>query len=372
MERIERARADFLLIVFVAVTVGTGLAFLFSTSYDFSARANAGDSLATFLWQLLIVGIGSVLALLLSFAPLEAFRRHMPLILLLTIAAMVLPFLPGLGMSVLGGRRWIRLFGQRTFQPAELVKLVLPLYLASYFSGREATAGRRLRAVLPPFLVTLLLAAIVYLQNDYTTAVFVILVALSVFFFARVRLSAFLALAVASLPMAALLLFAKEYRVRRLLAFLGTVPDEKGYGFQAVAAQSAFLAGGFWGRGFGQGQRKMGGLPLAHSDFIYAVIGEETGLLGALFVLSLFLLIAWRGYAAASRSTDPFASILAFGLTTTILLQAVFNMMVATGLVPTTGITLPFFSQGGSSILVTLAMCGILVRLTRRAPCPAS
>lgn len=371
MERIERARADFLLIVIVAVMIGTGLAFLFSTSYDFSAKTNAGDSLAVFQWQLLVVAAGSLIALLLSFVPLPAFRRYMPLILLLGILLTLLPFLPGLGLKILGARRWISLFG-RTFQPAELVKLVLPLYLASYFSGREGPEGRTLRAALPPFLVTLLFAMIVYLQNDYSSTVFVILITLSVFFFAQVRLSAFLALSVGSLPIAALLLFAREYRVRRLLSFFGSVPDEKGFGYQAINAQSAFLGGGIWGKGFGHGTRKIGALPEAHSDFIFAVIGEETGLLGALFVLSLFLLIAWRGYAAASRSTDPFASILAFGLTTVILLQAVLNMMVATGIAPTTGITLPFFSQGGSSILVTLAMCGILANLTRRVPCPAS
>jgi len=371
MERIERARADFLLILIIAVTVGTGLVFLFSTSYGYSAKANDGDSLAMFLWQLLIVGGASLCALLLSFVPLEEFRRHMPLILLVTILVTLLPFVPGLGRKVLGARRWINVFG-RTFQPAELVKLVLPLYLASYLSGREGPAGRTLRAVLPPFLVTFLLAMIVYLQNDYSSAVFIIVVALSVFFFANVRLSAFIALAVASTPLAAVLLFAREYRVKRILAFLGSQPDEKGFGYQAISAQSAFLGGGFWGKGFGLGVQKIGALPEAHSDFIYAVIGEETGFLGAVFVLSLFLLIAWRGYTAASRSTDPFASILAFGLTTTILLQALLNMMVATGLLPTTGITLPFFSQGGSSILVVLAMCGILVNLTRRAPCPAS
>jgi cell division protein FtsW len=287
----------------------------------------------------------------------------MPLILLGTLLVALLPFVPGLGVSVLGSRRWILIFGL-TFQPSELVKVTLVVYLASYFARREE--GMTMNGLIPPFIVICVFAAIILLQNDYSTAIFVLVLGLAMIFIGGVRLLHFGLITLFTVPLGFLLLFTREHRVQRILAFLDQSSYKTGTGYQIVNARSALVSGGLWGRGLGRSAAKLGSLPMSHSDFIYAIIGEETGLLGALFVLALFALLAWRGFQIAFRSSDRFSYHLAFGLTTAICLQALLNMAVAVGLVPTTGVTLPFFSAGGSSLAVTLAMCGLLVNLSRR------
>jgi cell division protein FtsW len=188
------------------------------------------------------------------------------------------------------------------------------------------------------------------------------------FLVAQVRLLHLLLLSAFALPLGGILMFTKAHRVRRLMAFLNPLADPRGSGYQVIASQTALSGGGFWGRGLGKGIKKLGGLPEAHSDFIFAVVGEESGFLGALFVLLLFVLFAWRGYGIAFRGGESFHRYLAFGLTTVIFLQAVLNIAVVSGLMPATGIPLPFFSSGGSSMLVSLVMCGLLINLSKAVP----
>jgi cell division protein FtsW len=363
MEHVEKQRGDMLLVMLVIVTLGVGVALLFSSSSSFAARA-FNDPFHLVKRQLIWAALGGVAAFVLSLTPLELFRRSLPLLLLGTLAVTLLPFLPGIGTSVLGSRRWIGLFGF-SFQPSELVKVTLVLYLASYFARREEGEKMTLNALIPPFIVIFVFAAIILLQNDYSTAIFILVTGLAMLFIARVRMLHFLLVTLLTVPLGFLLLFTREHRVQRLLAFLDLSSYRSGTGYQIINAKSALASGGLWGRGLGRSAAKLGPLPMSHSDFIYAIIGEETGLLGAIFVLILFILLAWRGYQIAFRSDDRFSSYVAFGMTTAICLQAFLNMAVAVGLVPTTGVTLPFFSAGGSSLFVTLIMCGILVNLSR-------
>ena len=374
MEQVGKPRSDMLLVMLLLVTLGVGLALLFSSSYSFALRA-WNDPFYLVKRQLIWAAIGGAAAFVLSLTPLEIFRRALPLLLLATLLATLLPFLPGLGSTVLGSRRWISAFGL-SFQPSELVKVTLVLYLASYFARREDTSvdtstgeGERigLNSLIPPFIVIFVFSAIVLLQNDYSTAVFILVTGLSMLFIARVRMIHFLLVSLLTVPLGFLLLFTREHRVQRLLAFLDLSSYRSGTGYQIINAKAALVSGGLWGRGLGRSAAKLGPLPMSHSDFIYAIIGEETGLLGSLFVLALFILLAWRGYQISFRTPDRFSSYVAFGMTTAICLQAFLNMAVAVGLVPTTGVTLPFFSAGGSSLFVTLVMCGILINLSRGA-----
>jgi cell division protein FtsW len=361
MEKIQRERTDFIMVLLLVLLCGVGISLLFSGSYPFSARSYH-DPLALVKKQLIFLAAGAALAFLLSMTPLELLRRGMPLILAGTLLVSLLPFVPGLGVTVLGSRRWIGAFGV-TFQPSELVKLTLVLYLASYFANEKR--GRSLNELIPPFIIIALFAAIIYIQNDYSTAVFVLVFGLGMFFICGVRGLHVILISLVTLPVSFVLLFTRAHRVRRLLAFINLASDPAGGGYQIVNSQSALVSGGLWGKGLGRSAAKLGPLPMSHSDFIFSVIGEETGFLGVLFVLALFALLAWRGFLLAFRSEDPFRSSLAFGITTTITLQALLNMAVAAGLVPTTGITLPFFSAGGSSLAVTLAMCGLLLNISR-------
>jgi cell division protein FtsW len=379
MEKVEKQRGDMVLVMLLVVILGVGLSMLFSASYSFSARTS-GDPLLLLKRQLLWGALGAGAALVASVTPLSAIRSHMPLVILGSLVISLLPFLPGVGNTVLGSRRWISVFGQ-SFQPSELAKIAIILYLASYFARRQdaaanpdasgtdprgTAAGITLNGLIPPFVVAIVFSAIILLQNDYSTAVFVLVIALSMFFMAEVRLLHLLLVGVFSVPLGFLLLFTREHRVQRLLAFFDLPSYSQGTGYQVVTAKAAFVAGGLWGRGLGRSAAKLGPLPMSYSDFIYTVIGEETGFLGSLFVLGLFGLLAWKGYQIAVRSPDRFSSYAAFGLTTAIILQALLNMAVAVGLVPTTGVTLPFFSAGGSSLFTTLIMCGLLVNLSRR------
>ncbi len=364
MEKVAKQQGDMVLVMLLVVTLGVGVAMLFSASYSFSGRAY-GDPLSLVKRQLLWGALGAAAAFIVSLTPLAAVRRRMPLVVLGTLLVALLPFLPGLGTTVLGSRRWVTVFGQ-SFQPSELVKIVLVLYLASYFAKRDDGAGMTLNALIPPFVVTLLFSGVILLQNDYSTAIFVLFLGLSMLFIARVRFLHVLLVSVFTVPLGFLLLFTREHRVQRLLAYIDPALHSQGTGYQIVTAKAAFVAGGLWGKGLGRSAAKLGPLPMSYSDFIYTVIGEETGLLGSLFVLALFALLAWKGYQVAYRSEDRFGSYAAFGLTTAICLQAFLNMAVAVGLVPTTGVTLPFFSAGGSSLFATLVMSGLLVNLSRR------
>ncbi len=364
MEKVGKQRGDMVLVMLLVVILGVGVAMLFSSSYSFSSRTK-GDPLFIVKRQLLWGALGAAAAFIVSLTPLEAVRRRMPLVVLGSLVLSLLPFLPGLGSTVLGSRRWITVLGQ-SFQPSELVKIALILYLASFFSRREEGEGITMNGLIPPSVVTAVFSAIILLQNDYSTAIFVLAIGLSMFFIARVRVLHFLLVTLFSVPLGFLLLFTREHRVQRLLAFLDLSSYSQGTGYQVVTAKAAFVTGGFWGRGLGRSAAKLGPLPMSYSDFIYTVIGEETGLLGSLFVLALFGLLAWKGYQIASRLQDRFSSYAAFGITTAICLQALLNMAVAVGLVPTTGVTLPFFSAGGSSLFATLVMSGLLVNLSRR------
>ncbi len=364
MERVAKERGDIVLVMLVTAILGVGIALLFSASSSFSARTFQ-DPLYLVKRQLIWAALGAAAAFIVSLTPLEIVRRALPFILLATLVTSLLPFLPGIGTRVLGSRRWIMMFGM-SFQPSEMVKVTLILYLASYFARREDSENMSLNAMIPPFIVVCFFAAIILLQNDYSTAIFVVVTGLAMLFVARVRSLHFVLITLFTGILGFLLLFTREHRVQRLLAFFDLSSYRTGTAYQIVNARAALVSGGIWGRGLGRSVAKLGPLPMAHSDFIYTIIGEETGLLGALFIIILFVLLAWRGFQISLRAKDSFSCYAAFGVTAAISLQALLNMAVAVGLVPTTGVTLPFFSAGGSSLFATLIMCGLLVNLSRR------
>ena len=241
------------------------------------------------------------------------------------------------------------------------------LYLAYIFSKKEERINDFFNAVFPPLLVVFVFIALIYFQNDFSTAFFLLLLALAMFFIARIRVVYFILLGAVGIPLAIILILTKEHRVRRILAFLNPDMDPIGAGFQVNAAQDALINGGIWGVGLGEGIKKLGGLPEAHSDFVFAVLGEEMGFIGVMFIIALFAAFSFRGYSIALKSEDRFGYYLAFGITTAILFQALLNIAVVSGIVPATGIPLPFFSSGGSSIVMTLLMCGLLLNLSRNA-----
>lgn len=362
-EKLTKERGDYILLGLLVLLVGLGLAALFSSSF-YWGETRFGDPLYFLKRQLVLVVLGVALGFFISRVSLDFIRRLVPALVISSLILTALTFVPGLGRTTMGAKRWIYIFGY-SFQPSELAKLTVILYLAHIFSKKENRMEEFAKSVLPPLVICSAFVILVYLQNDFSTAFFIFFLILIMFFIAKIRFVYFLLLAVVGIPLAVVLLFTKEHRVQRLMAFLDPMKDPVGTGFQVNASRSALMGGGLWGRGLGEGGKKLGGLPEAHSDFIFAVLGEEMGFFGVVFIIAVFIAFAFRGYTAAVKSGSRFGYYLAFGLTTSILYQALLNIAVVSGLVPATGIPLPFFSSGGSSIVVTLVMCGLIMNVSR-------
>ena len=270
--------------------------------------------------------------------------------------------IPGIGVKVDGARRWIHIGGFR-FQPSEFAKFALILLLAVKLTEQREYAKRVFRGFLPPVAIACVFAGLVLAERDLGIPAMIMGTAGIMMFLGGVRWQ-FLALSVAPgvAGLAALIYFA-PHRLRRLLAFINPWDYRDDAGWQLIQSFAAFAHGSFWGRGVGAGEQKCGYLPAAHTDFIFPVIGEELGLVGTLAVVGLFALLAWVAYRIAANAADHFGGMLAAGITTMFTLQALFIMMVTTGLLPTKGLPLPFISYGGTALLMQLTMVGILINV---------
>lgn len=364
LEKVPGGQSDFILVLTIILLAGCGFSALFSASYNYADRY-FNDSFLFIRKQLILGGVGGLLGFAAYKMPEDFIRRYTPMFLLGTMLLILLTFVPGLGEEVMGARRWIFVFGF-SFQPSELAKLAVILYLANIFDKKKDRMNDLANTVIPPLIIVAVIIALVLLQNDFSTAVFILLVSLIMFFMAGVPILYFLYLIMAVIPLSIIILFTKPHRVERLIAFINPETDPVGSGYQVIAARSALESGGFWGAGIGNGLKKLGGLPEVHSDFIFASTAEEVGFIGVLSIILLFLGFAARGFVKGYRSSSRYDFLLSLGLTACILYQALFNLAVVSGLVPATGIPLPFFSSGGSSLLVTFIMCGFLLGVTRR------
>jgi cell division protein FtsW len=265
-----------------------------------------------------------------------------------------------------GAQRWIKLKGF-SIQPSELSKLSLAIFLA-YFLEKKAGEEQSFRQTFAPAaLVTGLLAILIVAEPDLGTAMMLLVIFGVLIYTAGARLLHLGAMALPALVVVLGLLIFVPFRMRRMIMFLDPWADPQGSGFQVVQSLIAIGSGGANGLGFAQGKQKMLFLPFAHSDFIFAVVGEELGLLGTMTVLSIFGLFLWRGLRASLLAPDRFAMLLSLGIVTGIVVQALFNISVALSLVPTKGIPLPFISYGGSSLVPTLAAAGILLNISQHA-----
>jgi cell division protein FtsW len=252
-------------------------------------------------------------------------------------------------------------------QPTELAKLVLVLYLADFLARRQAVIGNLWRGVIPPLVVTGGVAGLILLQPDLGSAVAVVGVVLCMIFVAGARLVHLGLIGALALPVVVMAVFTASYRLRRVLTFLDPWADPRGAGFQIIQSYLALGGGGLLGRGLGESKQKLFYLPEPHTDFIFAILGEELGFVGAVVTVALFGLLLWRGIRVGLRVADPFGALLAFGVTALLVNQAVVNLGVVVGLFPTKGLPLPFVSSGGSSLLVAMAAVGLLLNVSQRA-----
>ena len=284
--------------------------------------------------------------------------------LLLTVCLLVAVF----GFSpVNGARRWIK-FGGMSAQPSEIAKLALAIFLAYYLEKRAGEEGSFWKTFLPCMIPLAVLAGLVAKEPDLGTALMLAIIAMTICFAAGVRPRHVVYAAVPGLLYVAKMVIFTPFRWRRMATFIDPWADQQGSGYQVVQSLIAVGSGGPHGLGFAQGHQKLLFLPFAHSDFIFAVIGEELGLIGALIVVFVFAVFLWRGVRAALRAPDRFGMLLGIGIVVGIVAQALLNMSVVLALVPTKGIPLPFISYGGSSLVPTLAGVGILLNISQYAP----
>ncbi len=287
-------------------------------------------------------------------------------ILFVTIALLGLVLIPGIGVRVNGAQRWINL-GGFGFQPSELAKFALVVLLAVKLAQNRQTVEKFWTGFLPPLLVAGVFAALVYLERDLGIPVLMVGVAFVMLFVAGARWHYLAGSFVPAVFLIFALILTSPHRVKRLTAFLDPWEDRLESGFNLIQSLSAFAQGGAWGRGAGASEQKLGYLFGAHTDFIFAVVGEEFGLAGTLGVVALFACLLLVSIRVAAYAPDLFGALLATGIATLIAGQAVFVMAVNTGLVPTKGLPLPFVSNGGTALVVFLAMTGVLANIATQA-----
>lgn len=344
------------------VLVVIGLLMVFSAS-AVMAKERFGSPYAFVIRQSLWAAFGLTAMVLLM--RVDYRRYNKPNVVFPAVAVSVLLLLVAFLMhDSHATHRWIR-FGALSFQPSEIAKPVLVLFLAWFLQNRMNSIEDFRGTILPAALPSLIFIALILKEPDLGTALVCAGVTALMLYLAGMNMRYLWLAALASAPVLYFMLFRVKWRRDRILAFLNPESDPLGKGFHIIQSLIAVGTGGFSGTGFMDGRQKLFYLPEPHTDYIFANIAEELGLIGAIAVVALFVVLGYRGMRAAILSKDPFARFLAFGITATLLIQAFFNISVVLALVPTKGITLPFISYGGTSLFIMLASIGVLLNITR-------
>jgi cell division protein FtsW len=340
-----------------------GALMVLNTTY-FLGRAKTGDGFHFFKAHLVHIALGLVLGAVMSQFSLAGLRRLVVPLAILSSAMMIAILIPGVGLVRGGARRWERL-GPLLVEPSELLKLAMVFFLAD-FLARRGPKIRELRAgVLPIMLITLPLVAMLLKQPDFGSAALIIMLVFAMLLAGGAQIVHLAEAGGIALGALAVQAISQPYRMRRLAAFLDPWRAARGAGFQLIQSFIALGEGGKWGQGLGAGRQKMFYLPQAHTDFIFAIVIDDFGLVGGLVVLILFMVLLFRGMRIAHAEPDPFASLLGVGISSLLALETLINLSVVMGLVPTKGLPLPFLSYGGSSITMALAQLGVLLALSR-------
>ncbi len=369
MIRSRATAVDKWLLAAVAALCAIGLVMVFSSS-EVQGYIDYHNPSYYFQHQILWLVLGAALGLLALGFDYHRLRSLAPIGAVIVVVLLVLVLVPHIGVVRNGARRWFGV-GSVTFQPAEVAKVAAVAYLARWLE-KSSERVRSFRQGLVPFLLMLVvLVGLVLLEKDLGTSIVLVVIAVAMFLVAGARWTHLAGVAAVAVAALAVLIKLEPYRYSRMLTYLNPWSDALNTGFQGVQSVLALGSGGLFGVGLGNSIQKYQWLPEAHTDFIFAIIGEELGLVGTAAVLALFCLFAYRGYRAALRAPDTFGLLLATGITTWLIFQAFVNMAAVTLTLPTTGIPLPFISFGGSSLSVSLAAVGLLLNISAQGVKPA-
>lgn len=359
-------RTDLLLLTVTLILVATGLAMVYSTSAVL-AQERYGDSLYFLKRQTAWAGLG-LLAMWGAYSlPYRVQQRLAFPIMACTLIALIMVLVPALGKEVGGARRWLA-FGPLSLQPSEMAKYVLVLYVASRLAGKQKFLGQTSVSYLPHVLMLGLFCLLIFSQPDLGTAVVLATAVGCQLLIAGLPWRYLGYSALIGLPLLYWGLVHTAYRLKRLASFLNPWADPQGGGYQVIQSLLALGQGGLFGIGLGQSQQKLFYLPEAHTDFIFAVIGEELGFVGASGLVLLFLVLLWRILHIARTCGEPFGTLLGLGVFLVLAVQISVNLGVVVGILPTKGLPLPFISLGGSNLLVSLVAVGTMLNIAQNSP----
>ncbi|MBM7367113.1 putative lipid II flippase FtsW [Gordonia hydrophobica] len=362
-----RPLTSFHLVVSITVLlVGFGLMMVLSAS-AVEGYARDGSAYGMFTTQVMFVALGLVLFYFAARISVRTLQKLSLPILLIALVLLVAVMIPGIGVAGGGAQRWVSIAGL-TFQPSEMAKLALCLWGAAVLSTRDPKTTSTWGLLVPLVPVSGIVAFLVIIERNQSTTMILGLIVATLLWFGGLRLRYFAAFMITFAVIGAVLALMWSYRAARVFSFLNGNQDVLGAGYQANQAKYALADGGLFGKGLGMGTAKWNYLPNAHNDFIFAVIGEEFGLVGGISVLGIYLLLGYAGLRIARRSVDPFLRLMSGTITVLLLAQAFINIGYVVGLLPVTGIQLPILSAGGSSVLMMLAMLGMLANAARHEP----
>ena len=359
----KRKKWDKVLFIAVLFLVLFGLVMIYSAS-SIWAEYKFDDPFRYVKSQSLFIAIGILLMYTVAKIDYTWYYKKTNLILSVCLLLLVLVLIPGIGSVRNGSRSWFGI-GSFGIQPSEFVKLALIIFTAKYLSKSNKFVRDWKRGVIPILVILFVIFGLIMLQPDFGTGMIIVVSIIAMLFIAGVDMRFFLGLGALGVVGIVALILVAPYRMDRITSFINPWSDPLGTGFQIIQSLYAIGPGGLLGMGFMNSRQKHFYLPEPQTDFIFSIISEEFGVLGVILVSALFLIILWRGIRIALNTKDSFAKYLAFGMIFQIIIQSIMNLMVVVGLIPVTGVTLPFLSYGGSSLLVSMVSIGIILNISK-------
>jgi cell division protein FtsW len=355
-------------VIYIAIALlGFSIVTVFSTdTTGFGSNINSYQFLKHLLWIL----IGSVLLAIMTKVDYHYLQKLSIPILVISFILLLLVMIPGIGTVTNGARRWIRFGNILGIQPSEFSKLAIIIFISSYIAKNQDRMYEFKRGYLLPFMIVGVTSALVIKEPDFGTSVFIIILSLIMLVVGGTRIIFILLTFMASAPFIYEMLFDNSYKETRMTAFLNPWEDPAGAGYHIIQSWIALGSGGITGLGIGGSKQKLFFLPESSSDFIFTIIGEEFGFIGVMVIICLFLLLIWQGLKIAHEARDILGFFLGFGITVMFGLQAIINIAVVSGSLPTKGIPLPLVSSGGSSLLFSMIGIGILINIARQSAQP--
>ncbi len=356
---------DKILLIATIIIAIFGLIMIYSASFVW-AEYKFNDPYKFVKMQAIFFLVGLIILYILSKLDYHIYFKYANIILLICAILLILVLIPGIGSIRNGSRSWFGI-GSLGIQPSEFAKIGLIIYVSKYLTNNKKNMKSIVKGVFPILGVIGFFFAIIMLEPDFGTAMVIVLTLVVLIFTSGVNISFFVKIGLFGLVGIVGLIIAAPYRMKRIVSFLNPWSDPLGSGYQILQSLYAIGPGGLLGQGFLKSRQKYFYLPEPQTDFIFSIISEELGFLGVLIVSSLFLVIFYRGMIISLKSKDMFGKFLAFGLSFGLIIQATLNLMVVVGLIPVTGVTLPFLSYGGSSLLVSMASIGILLNISKNS-----